>query len=51
MSHYIDPRPSWIRERTYELHQGMSWIAARAQAETEAAEKFGAEEENGRDPD
>jgi hypothetical protein len=41
---YIDPRPSWIRERTYELHQGMRWIEARTQAEAEADEKFGTED-------
>jgi hypothetical protein len=30
----IDPRPGWVRQRTYELHQsGLSWLAAREQAE------------------
>jgi hypothetical protein len=47
MTHYIDPHPGWIRERTYELHQGgLSYDAARkqAEAEAEADDKFGAEE-------
>jgi hypothetical protein len=45
MTHHIDPRPGWIRDRTYELHQsGMSYDAARTQAEAEADDKFGAEE-------
>jgi hypothetical protein len=46
----LDPRPSWVRQRTYELQlTGMRWIDARKQAEAEAAEKFDAEEgeENG----
>ena len=50
MTEHIDPRPEWVRERTYELHQsGMSYDAARKQAEAEADEKFGAEDadENG----
>ncbi|MCW2689881.1 MAG: hypothetical protein JWR37_4771 [Mycobacterium sp.] len=52
MAHYIDPRPGWIRERTYELHKsGLNWIGARKQAETEADDKFGTEEENSRDDD
>lgn len=40
-----DPRPGWVRQRTRELHQsGLGWIQARKQAETEADDKFGAEE-------
>jgi hypothetical protein len=36
MTNYIDPRPSWVRQRTYELHKsGPSWIAARKQAESD----------------
>jgi hypothetical protein len=47
MTDHIDPRPEWIRERTYELHQsGMSYDAARKQAEAEADDKFD-EDENG----
>jgi hypothetical protein len=42
MTNYIDPRPSWVRQRTYELHKsGLSWIAARKQAESEADDKVG----------
>jgi hypothetical protein len=45
MTHYIDPRPGWIRDRTYELHNsGLRWIDAREQADAEADDKFGAEE-------
>jgi hypothetical protein len=41
-----DPRPGWIRQRTYELHEsGMSYDEARKQAEAEAAEEFA--EDNG----
>jgi hypothetical protein len=41
----LDPRPGWIRDRTYELHKScLRWIDAREQAETEADEKFGGEE-------
>jgi hypothetical protein len=48
----IDPRPSWVRQRTYELHQsGLRWIDAREKADAEADDKFGTEEENGRDND
>lgn len=44
MTEHIDPRPDWIRERTYELHEGgMSYDEARTQAEAEADAKFGAE--------
>ena len=26
MTHYIDPRPGWLRQRTYELHKsGLSY--------------------------
>jgi hypothetical protein len=40
-----DPRPGWVRQRTRELHQsGLGWIAARKQAEAEAGDKFGSEE-------
>jgi hypothetical protein len=43
MTDHIDPRPGWIRDRTYELHQsGLSYDAARRQAE--ADDKFGVEE-------
>jgi hypothetical protein len=46
MTDHIDPRPGWIRERTYVLHKsGLRWIDARKQAE--ADDKFGTEE-NGR---
>jgi hypothetical protein len=42
MTHYIDPRPGWIRERTYVLHKsGLRWIDAREQAEAEADVEFG----------
>jgi len=42
MTHDIDPRPGWVRDRTYELHKsGLRWIDARTQAETEADDKFG----------
>jgi hypothetical protein len=45
MTEHIDPRPGWITDRTYELHEsGLSYDAARKQAEAEADEKFGAEE-------
>jgi hypothetical protein len=38
-NHIFDPRPGWIRDRTYELHSsGLRWIDARQQAETEADE-------------
>lgn len=44
----VDPRPGWVRQRTYELQKtGMSYAAARDQAESEADAKFGTEEENG----
>jgi hypothetical protein len=34
MSGPIDPRPGWVRQRTYELHKsGLSWIAARERAQ------------------
>jgi hypothetical protein len=42
MTDHIDPRPGWIRERTYELHKsGSSWTDARKRADTEADDKFG----------
>jgi hypothetical protein len=42
MTHHIDPRPGWVRQRTYELHQsGLSYDAGRTQAEAEADNKFG----------
>jgi hypothetical protein len=49
----VDPRPGWIRQRTYELHKsGLSWIGAHEQAEAEAEDKFGTEENGpGRDND
>lgn len=46
----VDPRPGWIRQRTYELHKTLSYDDARQQAEAEAEEKFGPEkspEDNG----
>jgi hypothetical protein len=46
----VDPRPGWIRQRTFELQQtGMKYDAAHEQAEKEADAKFGAEDngENG----
>ncbi|MDT5045124.1 MAG: hypothetical protein QOJ20_3672 [Mycobacterium sp.] len=46
MAGHIDPRPGWVRQRTYELHKsGLSWIAAREQAEAEADARFGPEED------
>lgn len=50
MSGPVDPRPGWIRQRTYELQQtGLSYAVAREQAETEAADEFdtGENGENG----
>jgi hypothetical protein len=44
MTHHIDPRPGWVRQRTYELHQSTSYDAARQQAEAEADEKFGGDD-------
>jgi hypothetical protein len=45
MSGPVDPRPGWVRQRTYELQgTGLSYDAARDQAETEADDKFGSEE-------
>jgi hypothetical protein len=45
MSGPVDPRPGWIRQRTYELQgTGLSYDAARDQAEAEADDKFGSEE-------
>lgn len=45
MTNPVDPRPGWVRQRTYELHQsGMAYPEARKQAETEADDKFGTEE-------
>jgi hypothetical protein len=36
MTHYLDPRPGWVRDRTYELHKsGLTYDAARKQAEAE----------------
>jgi hypothetical protein len=46
MTYHIDPRPSWVRERTYELQvTGMRYADAREQAEAEADEKFGADQQ------
>lgn len=46
MTDHIDPRPAWVRERTYELHKsGLSYDAALTQAEAEADTEFS--EENG----
>jgi hypothetical protein len=51
MTGHIDPRPGWVRQRTYELQKsGLSYDAAHKQAEAEADDKFGSEE-NGRDND
>lgn len=48
MTNHIDPGPGWVRQRTYELHKsGLSWIAAREQAEAEADDKFGANDDRG----
>jgi hypothetical protein len=45
MTHYIDPRPGWVRQRTYELQKtGLSYAVAREQAETEADDKFATED-------
>lgn len=42
----VDPRPGWVRQRTYELQQtGLSYDAARRQADAEADAEFA--EENG----
>jgi hypothetical protein len=42
----LDPRPGWVRDRTYELHDsGLRWIDAREQANAEADEKFGTGED------
>lgn len=47
MTGNIDPRPGWVRQRTFELQKaGLSYAAAHKQAEAEADEKF-ASEENG----
>lgn len=41
MTGHIDPRPGWIRQRTYELQQtGLKYSTARAQAEAEADAEF-----------
>lgn len=41
----VDPRPGWVRQRTYELQKtGLSYDAAHRQAESEADDKFDAEE-------
>lgn len=46
MTGHLDPRSGWVRQRTYELQQsGLSYAAARAQADAEADEVFS--EENG----
>lgn len=46
MTEHIDPRPGWVRQRIYVLQMaGMSYAAARDQAESEADEKFA--EDNG----
>jgi hypothetical protein len=45
MSNPIDPRPGWVRQRTFELQKsGLSYDAAHRQAESEADDKFGAED-------
>jgi hypothetical protein len=42
MTRYIDPRPGWVRQRTYELQQpGLSYAAARRE---QAEAEFGSEE-------
>lgn len=44
MTEHIDPRPGWVRQRTYELQKtGLSYADAREQADTEADAKFGVE--------
>lgn len=44
MSGPPDPRPSWVRQRTFDLQgTGLSYDAARDQAESEADDKFGTE--------
>jgi hypothetical protein len=36
MTEHIDPRPGWVRERTYVLHKSaLRWIDAREQAEAD----------------
>ena len=46
MTGHIDPRPGGVRHSTYEQHQsGLSYAAARGQAEAEAESEFGAEED------
>jgi hypothetical protein len=41
MTEHIDPRPGWVRQRTYELQgTGLSYDAAREQAEDEADDRF-----------
>lgn len=46
MTEHIDPRPGWVRQRTYELQKsGLRYSDARAQAEAEADAEFS--EENG----
>jgi hypothetical protein len=48
MSKHIDPRPAWVRQRTFELQQtGMRYVDAHAQAEAEADEEFDSEDCNG----
>jgi hypothetical protein len=37
----VDPRPGWVRQRTYDLHKsGLNWIAAREQAGRQAGDKL-----------
>lgn len=46
MTGHIDPRPGWVRQRTYELQKsGLRYADARVQAEAEADVEFA--EENG----
>ncbi|AGB25541.1 hypothetical protein Mycsm_05349 [Mycobacterium sp. JS623] len=41
--HIFDPRPGWLRRRTFELQEtGMRYADAREQAEAEADDKFAA---------
>jgi hypothetical protein len=48
MTDHIDPRPGWIRQRTYELQQtGLKYSTARTQAEADADDRFRPEDDGG----
>jgi hypothetical protein len=48
MTEHIDPRPGWIRQRTYELQKsGMRYSDARAQAEAEYDDPLTPEDDGG----